>query len=162
MRKSRFHLGVIVLLLLFVVLVATRSGAEDLHHNIMPKVALNTVTVTGNDNSAGNIIDTLGYGSVTFIFVTGTIADNTMTLTPWIEHCAASNCTDAAAASAAQLIGSIPTFSNIAGSNSVGSVGYNPAGYRYVRVGGLPSGNADSLTYTAICVLGHPQYAPVQ
>ena len=156
MRKT-FSLFIAVVFLS----VAVLAVGADLYSNISPKRMISPIVVSNNDNTVGQIVDRLGFGSVTFLIETGTLADSDVTLTPTIQVCALDNCDDFASAAAGDLIGTIAgaTFT-AANDNSVKMVAYKGT-KRYVRLNVLPANNTGSAPFSVITILGHPQYRPV-
>lgn len=50
-------------------------ASKDLSNNVTPKIAIAPVTISDGTALVSNVIDTLGYESVTFLISTGTLAD---------------------------------------------------------------------------------------
>ncbi len=108
MNKQRHFLTAFAVFICTIVLLAVGVLAADLHHDIKPmKVISPDTSVSANDNTAGTIIDRLGYESVEFVIATGTLADTDMTLTPEVAECGAPDCSDAVIATASKLLGTI-------------------------------------------------------
>lgn len=152
----------VFLILLAVVLAVAPvvAPAMDLRSNTLPKNAISPDTsVSNNDNTTSDIIDRLGYGSVTFVIQSGTLADSDVTLTPTIQVCAIDNCDDAASASATYIVGSA-TFA-ATDDNTAKSIGYTGTA-RYVRIVITPASNTSAARFGAVCILGHKQYGPAQ
>ncbi len=147
----------------FFLSVVTCAIGADLRSNILPKLAISPDTsVSNNDNTIGPVIDRHGYGSVTFVIVSGTLADNDVTLTPTVQVCAIDNCADAAAAAAETLIGTVAgaTFAET-DDNTVKSIGYKGTA-RYLRIIMTPANNTGAARFGAVCILGNKQYGPAQ
>jgi len=153
-------------LALFVVVVlalASAAIAADLRSNIMQNYVIGPDTsVSNNDNTTGEIIDKLGYESVTYIIQSGTLADSDVTLTPVLQECAVDNCSDAAATAAGNLIGTIAgaTFA-ATDDNTVKSIGYSGS-KRYTRLIITPAANTGAARFNAIAILGHPKTGATQ
>jgi hypothetical protein len=144
------------------VLVSGIALAGDLYHNTTAVRAISPVTASNNDNVVGEIVDRRGYGSVTYVITTATIVDNVAVLTPTLAHCALDNCADAAAVPADQLLGTVAgaTFAGTE-DDAVKTLGY--AGTRrYTRLTVTPSSNTNGATFSAVVILGHPQYRPTR
>jgi len=143
---------------ILVLAVATVAFAADLRSNIVVKRTVDPVSTSNNDNSVGQIVDRLGYRSVTFVIVTGSVADSDATLTPTIHECDAANCSDAAVATG--FVGTIAgaTFA-ATDDNTVKTIGYT-GGKRYVRLTLTPANNTGALLHSAVTILGHPRTGP--
>jgi len=135
--------------------------AADLRSNILPKVGIKNTSVSNNDVTTGEIIDTLGYESVTFIYMTGTLADSDVTLTPSFEVCAIANCSDAAAQTT-RLVNTIASATFAAtDDNTVKSIGIHPNA-RYIRTKMTPANNTGAAAFESVCILGHPKVGAAQ
>ncbi len=156
-----FSLAGIMAVIIASLVIGPIAFAEDLRSNILPKRSISPVTASNNDNVVGEIIDSYGFRSLTYIINTTTIADNDATFTPEIEVCALDNCDDAVAATGS-YIGTVAgaTFT-IADNNSVFSLGYSGT-KRYSRLTIVPANNTGAATFSAIGILGHPKYSPAQ
>lgn len=117
-------------------------------------------TATGN----GEIIDTRGFGSLTFVvqLATVTTADSSNYFTLTLQHGDDSGLSDAATVTAATgLLGSNLVI-NDAGTQSdmIGMMGYAAGGKRYVRLVATETGTA-SAAFSAVAVQALPDVAPV-
>ncbi|QCO15529.1 hypothetical protein D3869_09970 [Azospirillum brasilense] len=134
---------------------------RDLMNNITPVTIIPPGTTT-NDNTAvvSSIVDSLGYGSVTFVLLTGSLADADATFSVLVEHGDAANLSDAEAVPDDLLIGTeaLAGFT-YADDNKARKVGY-AGGKRYQRVTITPAGNASAANLGAVAILGHPHNAP--
>lgn len=133
---------------------------RDLMNNVQIKRAISPVSVGDNTAQAGQVIDVLGYGSLTFAIATGSIADADVTFAVLVEEGDAADLSDAAAVSDADLLGT----EALAGfqfddDNTCRKIGY-VGSKRYVRLTITPSGNASAALLSAVAILGHPQSAP--
>lgn len=135
---------------------------RDLMNNITPKVVIAPPAAAATDNTAqvGSIVDVAGYDSLTFIIVTGTLADADATFAVLVEEGAASNLSDAAAVDDKDLIGTeaLAGFT-FAADGAARKIGYK-GGKRYVRLTVTPTGNTGNAPISAIAILGHPRSAP--
>ncbi len=102
---------------------------KDLHNNTTQVNALNNAAITSSTTTAGNIIDTKGYGACEFIAQLGVRTDGTYTLL--LEEGNASNLSDAAVVAADNRFGSLTAMN---ASNQVARVGYRVGSKRYVRL----------------------------
>ena len=132
---------------------------RDIHNNITPQVALNYSNITTSTTTAGNVIDTKGYGAVEFLVYSGTITDGTYT--PLIEEGDAANLSDAAAVADANLLGT-EAGAALTGSNdnAVKRVGYRVGNYRYVRLSIVSTSVTSGGNVGALVILGNPDLAP--
>ena len=134
---------------------------RDLLNNIHP-VTIIPPGVATSDNTAvvSATVDRLGFGSVTFVILTGTLADADATFAVLVEHGDAANLSDAAAVPDDLLVGTEAlagfTFADDGKARKVGYVG----GKRYQRVTITPTGNASAANLGAVAILGHPVNAP--
>lgn len=133
---------------------------RDLMNQIHVARVLSPVSVSDNTAQVGQIIDTQGYKSLTFVINTGSIADADATFAVLVEHGDVSNLSDAAAVADSGLLGT----EALAGfqfddDNEVRKIGY-VGGKRYVRLTITPSANASAALLGAVAILGHPGQAP--
>ncbi|PWC53270.1 hypothetical protein [Azospirillum sp. TSO22-1] len=133
---------------------------RDLMNHIHPIPAIAPVVVTDNTAQVSAIIDTLGYGSLTFVIATGTLSDADATVTALVEDGDASNLSDAAAVADAQLLGTEAlasfTYADDGETRKIGYIGFK----RYVRLTLTPSGNTGNIPVSAVAILGHPRSMP--
>ena len=116
--------------------------------------------VTDNTATVSNIIDTLGYDSVSFILITGTLSDADATFAVTCDEGDVSNLSDASAVAAADLV------TQTSGTAALTAAGYTFAddgevrcfgyvgGKRYVRVTVTPSANTGNHFVAGIAMLG--------
>jgi len=120
--------------------------------------ALNPVALSSATTTAGIIIDTKGYESLTFA-LQATVS--TGTYTPLIESGDDSGLSDAAAVADTELL---PTGTGQEATSALTASGTKKIGYRgtkrYVRLSVVSSGTV-SGTVSSLAVLGFPQDAPV-
>jgi hypothetical protein len=140
---------------------------RDMCNNILVKRVLSPVSVADNTTAVGEIIDRLGYGSLTYIIATGSIADADATFAVLLEESDSSDMTGAAAVADADMIsqasGTAPETAagfTFADDNEVRKLGY-VGNKRYTRLTITPSANASAALLSAVAVLGHPHSAPV-
>jgi hypothetical protein len=137
---------------------------RDLAHNIQLK---RVISVSDNTAQVGQIIDRLGYDSLTYLIATGSIADADATFAVLLEESDASDMTGAAAVADADMIsqtsGTAPEAAagfKFDDDNEVRKIGY-VGNKRYTRLTITPSANASAALLSAVAVLGHPHSAPV-
>ncbi len=134
---------------------------RDLLNDIHPVRALSP-SAGPSDNTAqvSQIIDVQGYNSLTFLILTGTLADADATFTTLVEHGDQANLSDAAAVSDDNLIGTEALASfTFADDNKVFKIGYRGS-KRYVRLTITPVNNAGAAPMSVIALLGHPALRP--
>lgn len=111
--------------------------------------------ITDNTPQVSNIIDTLGFDSVTLCVHVGAFTDADATTTVLVEEGDVATLTDAAAVADADLIGTeagmAPTFAN---DNTVCKIGYI-GDKRYIRVTITPAANASDLFVSGVAILGN-------
>jgi len=134
---------------------------QDLYNNVKVIRAIDYTAVTsGNTTTAGDVIDTAGFESVTFVFEMHGQTDGTYT--PIIEDAdeSAFNVTNAAVADAF-LLGTEAgaAFTDNASDNDVSKVGYIGK-KRYVRASVVQAGGTSGGNFSAVCILGHPGEGP--
>lgn len=133
---------------------------RDLMNSIHPVRAIAPVVATDNTALVSQIIDTMGYGSLAFVIVTGTLADADATFAVTLDHGNAANLSDAAAVPATQMNGTPALASfGFADDGETRKLGYS-GGKRYVRLTITPTGNAGNAPIAAVAILGHPLSAP--
>lgn len=124
--------------------------------------------LTGSDNTAfvSQIIDRQGCDSLTYVIITGTLADADATFAVTLQEGDASNLSDAATVADVDMIsgtrGTAPltaasfTFTN---DDSVFRLGYI-GNKRYTRLTVTPSANTGSAPIAAIAIKGHLSSRP--
>lgn len=135
----------------------------DLHNHIHT-VPLIAPVAARTDNTAivSSIIDTLGYGSVELVLVTGTNTDTNATFTVLVEDGDQANLSDAAAVADVELLGTEAQagFTAADDDNKTRKIGY-VGNKRYVRVTVTPVGNDSGNIFLAgVAVLGHAVLEP--
>jgi hypothetical protein len=135
---------------------------RDLASMVHPIVGLApaAAAITDNTAQATAIIDRQGYESLTFLIITGTLADADATFAVTMVHGDQSNLSDSAAVPADALIGTLSaagfTFADDAETRKIGYAGDR----RYVRLTITPSGNTGAAPMAVIALLGDPMLAP--
>jgi hypothetical protein len=130
----------------------------DLHNNVKVSPALSpAAAITGNATTTGLTIDTVDYDSLEFAIQTGTVTDGQWAIQ--VFHGDASNMSDEAQCSAADLLGSAPTML-ATDDNVVKKVGYRGS-KRYVRIKAVQTGATTGGFLAAQAVQGHARVAPV-
>lgn len=137
--------------------MATRDAMNCLH--IVR--AISPVSVADNTPAVSEIIDTRGYGSLTFAIATGSLADADATFTVLVEDGNDAGLNDAAAVADAQLVGTEALASFTFGDdNETRKIGYIGS-KRYVRLTITPANNASAALMSAVAILSNgPAPAP--
>lgn len=140
---------------------------RDFANNVQVKRVLSPVSVSDDTALVGEIIDRLGYDSLTYVIATGSIADANATFAVLLEHGDAANLSDAAAVADADMIsqtsGTPPETAaafQFDDDNEVRKIGYI-GNKRYTRLTITPTGNGSAALLSAVAVLAHPHSAPV-
>src|SRR5689334_7131144 len=81
---------------------------RDTAHNVQLKRVLSPASVADNTAQVGQIIDRLGYESLTYLIATGSIADADATFTVLLEESDAANMSGAVAVADADMISQTP------------------------------------------------------
>jgi hypothetical protein len=133
---------------------------RDLVTSIHPLRAISPQAVSDNTALVGQIIDRQGFDSLTFVIATGALADTDATFAVAVEHGDQANLSDAAAAPAADLIGTVTDAGfNFADDDETRKIGYQGT-KRYVRIRITPANNSAAANLCAVAVLAHPHVAP--
>ena len=129
------------------------------HIHIVPAFAPKAA-VTDDTAQVSAIVDLSGYDSATLILETGTLTDANATFAVTMDHGDASNLSDAAAVTAADLVGTLAgagfTFADDIEARKIGYKGSK----RYVRATVTPSGNTGDIYLSGFWVLGTARYGP--
>lgn len=131
-------------------------ASRDLHSNINAVLALKHTAISANGATNGEIIDTLGFGSVEFIIQSGALTDGTYT--PSITVGDASDLSDGA--SATKFLGTVAgaTFAST-DDDKVKRIGYS-GHRRYVRLTITAASVTTGGAMMATAVLGHALSGP--
>lgn len=133
---------------------------NDLHNNINPKRAISPVSVVDNTAQVGQWIDRLGYESLQFLILTGSVADADATFAVQVEDANAANQSDVAVVADEFLIGTKALagfrFDDDDKTRKIGYKGQK----RYVRLTITPANNTLAALIAAVAILGHPLTGP--
>lgn len=134
--------------------------SNDLTNNVTVKRVISPVSVADTTAQVGQIIDRQGYGSLTYLIATGSIADADATFTVLLEEGDAANLSDAAAVADADLLGTEALAAFIfSDDDKCRKLGYRGI-KRYTRLTITPVANASAALFAAVAVLGSPAVAP--
>jgi hypothetical protein len=132
-------------------------ATKDLKNNISDSIGVNIQAISSNTTTAGSIIDTSGFESVTFIQAIGAYTDGTYTLL--IEDGDDSGLSDAAAVADDFLIGT-EAATDLSAANSSSMIGYNGK-KRYVRASIVSTSVTTGATAGCVVVRGDALTNPV-
>lgn len=134
---------------------------KDLANNIDVRRAISPISVSNDTAQVSQIIDMLGYRSLTFVIAIGSIADADAYFEVRVEHSDASDLSGASAVPDVDLVGSeILAEFQFDDDNETRKIGYTGS-KRYVRLTITPTGNASAALLAALAILGHPTQLPV-
>lgn len=125
----------------------------DSKNRIKEEQALNQQAIAADTVTNGEIIDTAGYESCTFVVQTGVVAAGDVS--PLIEQGDDPGLSDAAAVTGDDLIGDVVALDAANTTTRIGTVGKK----RYVRLSAVTANSAD-LTVGSVCILGNPHHTP--
>lgn len=132
---------------------------KDLMNNIDVKRVISPVSVADTTAQVGTVVDRQGFGSVTYLIATGSIADADATFTVLLEESDASGSGFAAVADADLLGTEVLAGFQFDDDNECRKLGYIGV-KRYTRLTITPVANASAALFSAVCVLGNPETAP--
>lgn len=131
----------------------------EMFNNIDIKRVLSPVSVADNTAQVGQVIDRQGFGAVTYVIATGSIADADATFTVLLEECDTSGGSYTAVADADLLGTEALAAFQFDDDNECRKLGYIGI-KRYTRLTITPVSNASAALLSAVCVLGQPELAP--
>lgn len=134
---------------------------RDLMNEIHTVRGLSPVASAADDTAlVTEVVDRLGYDSLTFLIATGALPDADATFAVLVEHGDAANLSDAAAVADEELVGTEALAGFIfSDDNKTRKIGYR-GNKRYVRLTITPTNNASASLLCVIPVLGHPHITP--
>lgn len=128
-------------------------------NNIDVKRVISPVSVADTTAQVGQVIDRQGYGAVTYLIATGSIADADATFTVLLEESDASGSGYAAVADADLLGTEALAGFQFDDDNECRKLGYI-GNKRYTRLTVTPVANASAALLSAVAVLSSPAIAP--
>ncbi len=128
-------------------------------NNINVKRVISPVSVADTTAQVGQVVDGQGFGSVTYLIATGSIADVDATFTVLLEECDTSGGTYTAVADADLLGTEVLAAFQFDDDNECRKLGYIGS-KRYTRMTITPVLNASAALLAAVAVLGNPAVAP--
>lgn len=133
---------------------------RDLMNHVHPVRAISPVSVADNTAQVSEIIDTRGFDSLTFLILTGSVADADATFAVLVEDGDESDLSDNAAVADEHLVGTEALagfqFDDDNETRKIGYVGPK----RYVRLTITPAANASAALVAAVALMGHPSRQP--
>ena len=129
---------------------------------IQPVVAIAPQTQTNSSSAiVGEIIDSAGFESLTFVISAGTMTDANATFAVTMEHGDDSGLSDTAAVAASDLVGTLALaafqFDDDKECRKIGYVGSK----RYTRLTITPTGNdSGAAPLSAVALKGNPASSP--
>lgn len=133
---------------------------RDLAHNIAIRPVIAPAVIGDNTAAVGAVIDRLGFESLTYGIITGTLADTDATFAVLLEESDQAGSGFTAVADA-DMIGTEAaagfTFADDGVTRKLGYVGNK----RFTRLTVTPTGNSGSAPVAAIAILGHAHERPV-
>jgi len=134
-------------------------ASQDLYNSIKQINALDIQTIGTDTTTNGDILDTQGYESVTFLFQTGTVTDGDYAVL--IQEGDESDLSDAASVADADLIGTeaLASFDADTDDNKTTKLGYK-GNKRYVRFNIVSTNTSSGAVLGAMAVLGHARVQP--
>jgi hypothetical protein len=140
---------------------------RDKAHNILVKRVISPVSVADTTAQVGQIIDRLGFESLTYLINTGSIADVDATFAVLLQEGDQANLSDAATVANSDMVsqtsGVVPLTAasfQFDSDDQVRKLGY-VGNKRYTRLTITPALNASAALFSAVAVLGHPNSMPV-
>lgn len=133
---------------------------KELMNKIHPLRVIAPVSVADNTAQVGQVIDKVGFESLTYVIGLGSIADPDATFVVLLEESDAADMSGAVAVADADLVGT----EALAGfrfddDNETRKLGYIGA-KRYTRLTITPVNNAAAALLSAVAILGHPMVSP--
>lgn len=133
---------------------------RDFASNIAIRPVIAPVVVGDNTAAVGTVIDRLGFESLTYGIVTGTLADADATFAVLLEESDASGSGFTAVADVDMIGTEADAGFNFADDGEIRKLGY--IGHkRYTRLTVTPTGNSGSAPIAAVAILGHANKRPV-
>lgn len=133
---------------------------RDFANNIAVRPVIAPAVVGDNTAAVGTVIDRLGFDSLTYLILTGTLADADATFAVLLEESDEDNANFTAVADG-DLIGTEAAagfnYADDGEARKLGYIGHK----RYTRLTVTPTGNSGSAPIGACAVLAHARSRPV-
>lgn len=132
--------------------------ANDLYNNVKVTRVISPVSPSATGTISGQVVDTAGFRSNTFVIAAGAQTTTGVTVTPIVKHGSATGSLTSAAD--ANLLGTeaAAALSGTSGANSQSKIGYIGSN-RYISCD-LAVANAATGVYSIVCVQSDPIKAP--
>lgn len=128
--------------------------------NIKPVIVPVATAITDNTVQTGAIIDKQGYDALTYVILTGTLADADATFTTLLEESDDSGMSGATTVAAKDLLGTAALasflFSDDSKAFKLGYIGSK----RYTRLKVTPANNTGAAPIVALAILGSANLGP--
>lgn len=132
---------------------------KDLASNVDVRRVISPVSVADNTPQVGQVIDRLGYRSLTFVISVGAVADADATFAVLLEESDTEG-SGYTSVSDHNLIGTeVAAGFQFDSDNQVRKIGYKGS-MQYVRLTITPTFNASAAMFSVVAVLGHPLLSP--
>lgn len=128
---------------------------KDLYNSIEQESAFDSAAISTDTTTNGNIIDTQGFDSITFVADASAYTDGTYTLA--LQEGDASNLSDATSVAAADLLGGAAVA--VGAANTPKRLGYKGV-KRYVRLQIVSTSTSSGATLHAAAIKGHAVRVP--
>lgn len=128
----------------------------EMYNDTQVETALTSQTISTDTTTSGAIIDTAGFESLMFTFLSGTVTDGDYVVQLW--HGDDSGLSDAAQVDAEEVLGSV-TYA-AADDDTAKRIGYIGK-KRYAQVRVVSTSTTSGGVFSATAVLGTPHHAPV-
>ncbi|MBZ9975486.1 hypothetical protein [Mesorhizobium sp. BR-1-1-10] len=128
----------------------------DTANSLTPKVALNTAAISSSTTTNGVILDTQGYGGLTFVLNVGARTDGTFTLA--VTHGDDSGLSDGVTPAADDLVGTAAGTA-VSAAQTMKKLGY-VGNKRYVRASVVSTSVTSGATVGVTAILGRPEIGP--
>jgi hypothetical protein len=133
---------------------------QDLYNNVKDEVGLEIQSISTDTTTEGEIIDTYGYESLTYVLYSQAITDGDYA--PVIEVGNESDLSDAEAIDSDFLLGALADASFASSdANSTKRIGV-VSEKRYIRLSIASTNTSTGGTLGATALLGHPRRAPTE
>lgn len=129
---------------------------KDFANQITLKRVISPVSVSDNTSQVGQIIDSQGFDSVTYVIATGSIADADATFVVLLQHSDSSDLAGDEAVDDSELLGTeVLAAFKFDDDNETRKLGYIGS-RRYTRLTITPVNNASAAMLTCFAMLGDP------
>ncbi len=134
---------------------------RDIHDNLDVRSALHTATISSSTTTVGQVIDTLGFGALEFLFSIRAFTDGVYT--PLLEESTALNMSGSNVVDSTNMFGTTAAVAAaLVANDAVAKLGYKVTTKRYVRLSIVSTVVTTGATgVNSLAVLMNPTNAPV-